>query len=95
MKKTICITPIDDDMEVMAKSVDLLNKFKVFGVAIRKDFVDMVISVDAGFSTREKIQELYSFWLGRSRDRKLNESLEKVLQHLAEKLQDKIDILNS
>lgn len=95
MKESICIRPADDEIEVMAKAVAILNKFRILGIIIRKKFVDLVIEKDPSFATQEKIQQLYSFWVGRIRDEKLNDSLEAVLQKLTVDLEVKVDRLKS
>ena len=93
MKKTITIEPFDEYMESMARSVELLNKFKIYGLTIRKRFISKVIETDPFFASLENIEHLQQFWLGRLRDNNINERLEAVLGILAQGLEDQLEKL--
>ncbi|KQS45941.1 hypothetical protein ASG38_15135 [Flavobacterium sp. Leaf359] len=93
MKKTITIEPFDEYMESMAKSVELLNKFKIYGLTMRKRFVSKVIETDPFFASLENIDHLQQFWLGRLRDNNINERLEAVLGKLTQGLADQLEKL--
>lgn len=82
MKKAICITPADDEMEIMAVSVSLLNEFKVLGFTTRRSFVEMVMGEKTAYHEYEKMKGLEQFWAGRSRDKFLNADLQIVLDKL-------------
>lgn len=82
MKKTICITPADDETEVLVTAISLLNQFKVLGFVTRKSFIEAVVDMNISYHTYDNVEKLRGFWLSRVRDKFLNEDLQIILDKL-------------
>lgn len=82
MKKTICITPADDESEVLVTAVSILNQFKVIGFTSRKSFIETVVDMNKDYHTYDNVEKLRGFWLSRVRDKYLNQDLQIILDKL-------------
>ncbi len=84
MKKTICITPVDDTMEGWAMAVKLLNDFKGLEFTKREDFVAIIAKHNEAYQMDfRKIQQLHYFWSMRDRSPGLLKDIEQVLNTLS------------
>jgi hypothetical protein len=82
MKNTISITPVDEEMAVLANAVSILNDYKVLGFTKREAFVEAIMDEDKSYHTFQGMQKLNNFWAGRVKDAQLNNDLVKILENL-------------
>lgn len=78
---TIEITPIDNEVRLMAESVNIVNEFKKRGFS-RSAFVNIVTSELAKYLTIAGMNKLSAYWYGRVRDEALNNDLQQLLETL-------------
>lgn len=84
MNKSVCITPIDDEMALIADSLHILNEFKKLGFVKREAFVELVMSEDSAYHTFDGMKRLNNFWALRVKDVLINADLRKILENLKE-----------
>jgi hypothetical protein len=84
MNKSVCITPIDDEMALLADSLQILNEFKKMGFVKREAFVELVMGEDSSYHTFEGMKRLNNFWALRVKDALINSDLRKILDNLKE-----------
>jgi len=84
MNKSVCITPYDEEMAVLANSLNILNEYKKLGFVKREAFVELVMDEDKSYQTFEGMKKLNNFWALRVKDESLNEDLVRVLENLKE-----------
>ena len=84
MIKPICITPCDEEMSLIANSVNILNQYKKHGFVMREAFVELIMSEDLTYQTYEGMKKLNNFWALRVKDAELNADLVKILDNLKE-----------
>lgn len=77
---SICVKPVDKDIELILKSVQILNSFKSLGYTNRSQFVEAVQKHSDEFIHYKKVSRLFDFWSGRVKDEELNTQLEYVLK---------------
>ncbi len=82
MKKTILIDPVDDEMELLANSVLILNDYKRAGFVKRESFVELIMDEDRSYHTLSGMQKLNNFWAGRVKDKLLNIDLVRILENM-------------
>lgn len=82
MNKTVCINPVDDEMELKAEMLNLLNKFKVLGFTKREAFVEMVMGESKAYHSFEGMKLLNNFWASRANHQELYEDLHVVYDNL-------------
>jgi hypothetical protein len=82
MKKSILIDPVDDEMELLANAVLILNNYKRTGFVKREAFVELIMGEDKSYHTLQGMQKLNNFWAGRVKDEVLNEDLNRILENL-------------
>jgi hypothetical protein len=83
MKKSICITPADENMEGWAMAVKLLNDFKLLEFNKREDFVAIIAKYNTAYQYDFKnIQQLHRFWAIRDNSPALLRDIEAVLNIL-------------
>jgi len=76
------IYPVDDEMNLLATAVKLLNEFKIMGFVRRQGFVELVMDCKPEYQTFENMQKLNNFWAGRVKDKNLNDDLQTVIDKL-------------
>lgn len=80
MKKRICITPADENMEAWVMAVKLLNDFKLLDFNKREDFVAIIAKHNEAYRLDyKKIQQLERFWAIRDSSPALLRDIEDVL----------------
>lgn len=84
MNNSISISPVDDDIALMANSLKILNQFKINGFTKRDAFVEMVMDEDKSYHTLDGMKKLNNFWAGRVKDAELNADLQRILDNLKE-----------
>lgn len=82
MKKTILIDPVDDEMELLANSVLILNDYKRAGFVKRESFVELIMDEDRSYHTLSGMKKLNNFWAGRVKDKLLNIDLVRILENM-------------
>lgn len=82
MKKSIVINPVDEEMELLANAVSILNNFKKIGFVKRESFVEMVMDEDNSYHNLQGMQKLNNFWAGRVKDASLNTDLLRIFENL-------------
>ncbi len=82
MKKIIQIDPVDEEMELLANSVMILNNYKRAGFVKRESFVELIMAEDVSYHTLQGMQKLNNFWAGRVKDRFLNTDLVRIIENL-------------
>lgn len=82
MKKSIVINPVDEEMELLANAVSILNNFKKIGFVKRESFVEMVMDEDTSYHNLQGMQKLNNFWAGRVKDAALNTDLIRIFENL-------------
>jgi hypothetical protein len=82
MKKAIIINPIDEDIELLANSISILNDYKKLGFVKRESFVELIMGEDTSYHTLQGMQKLTSFWAGRVKDVNLNKDLIRIFENL-------------
>ena len=82
MKKSIVISPVDNEMELLANAVRILNSYKVAGFVKRESFVELVMGEDTSYHNLSGMQKLNNFWAGRVKDQDLNNDLQRILEKL-------------
>ena len=82
MKKTICITPADDESEVLVTAISILNQFKVLGFNTRRSFIQTIADFKPEYHDYDNIEKLRGFWQSRVRDKFLNDDLQIILDKL-------------
>lgn len=81
MKNPICITPADDDTEMVTEALRIVNDFKTLGYR-RDEFFSAVIDKLPEYDTVEGTKKLTGYWLLRVKDSKLNDQLSELLVQL-------------
>ena len=84
MNNSISISPVDDEMALLANSLKILNQFKINGFTKREAFVELVMDEDKSYHTLAGMQKLNNFWALRVKDAELNADLQKILDNLKE-----------
>jgi len=84
MIKEVLINPVDQEMELLANSVKILNEYKKLGFVKRDAFVEVVMGEDESYHNFEGMKLLNNFWSSRVKDKNLNDDLVKVLENLKE-----------
>lgn len=84
MIKDVLIAPVDEEMELLANSVKILNEYKKLGFVKRDAFVEVVMTEDKSYHHFEGMKLLNNFWSSRVKDKNLNDDLLKVLENLKE-----------
>lgn len=84
MNNSICISPVDDEMALLANSLKILNAFKRLGFVKREAFVELVMDEDTSYHTLAGMQKLNNFWALRVKDAELNADLQRILDNLKE-----------
>lgn len=84
MIKDVLIAPVDEEMELLANSVKILNEYKKLGFVKRDAFVEVVMGEDESYHNYEGMKLLNNFWSSRVKDKNLNNDLVKVLENLKE-----------
>lgn len=82
MKNTILIVPVDEEMEVLATAVSILNDYKFQGFSKREAFVEAIMDEDKSYHTFQGMQKLNNFWAGRVKNAQLNIDLVRILENL-------------
>jgi len=82
MKKSIVINPVDEEMELLANAVSILNNFKKIGFVKRESFVEMVMDEDTSYHNFQGMQKLNNFWAGRVKDAALNADLLRIFENV-------------
>lgn len=82
MKKIIQIDPVDEEMELLANSVLILNNYKRAGFVKRESFVELIMAEDTSYHTLQGMQKLNNFWAGRVKDRFLNTDLVRIIENM-------------
>lgn len=82
MKKTICITPVDDVMSSWVEALEVLNQFKAMGFERREAFREVVSEYDRNYIDYRMSQKLNNFWALRDRSEFLVTDLRVVLEKL-------------
>lgn len=80
--KKICITPIDEDVRLMAESAKIINEFKRRGFITRSSFVGLVTDNISEYLTIKNMNKLNTYWAGRVRDGEMNTKLLDLLKQL-------------
>lgn len=78
----ISITPYDEEVQLMAQSVKIINSFKEKGFKTRSSFVGVVTDNVNDYLTLKMINKLNTYWAGRVRDAEMNRNLLNVLDDL-------------
>lgn len=81
MKKSICIVPFDDAMEVRIHAARIINAFRAKGFG-RDGFVQVVSEKDENYKCFDSMKMLYRFWDGRLFQNEVNDDLDVVLSKL-------------
>jgi hypothetical protein len=81
MKKLICITPADEDTQVLTEALRIVNDFKILGYR-REDFFRLVIDRLPDYDTMDGVKKLTGYWLLRVKDPELNEQLSEMLLNI-------------
>lgn len=84
MNNSVCISPVDDEMALLANSLKILNTFKGLGFTKREAFVELVMDEDKSYHTLAGMQKLNNFWAMRVKDAELNADLQRILDNLKE-----------
>lgn len=82
MKNPITIVPVDEEMELLANAVSILNSYKKIGFVKREAFVEMIMDEDTSYHNLQGMQKLNNFWAGRVKDANLNTDLIRILENL-------------
>lgn len=80
--KSICFTPVDNEMQTLGKAIKILNDFKALGFTKREVFVEVVLEIDPHYKEFGRIQKLMNFWSARVKDENMNKDLENVIAKL-------------
>jgi len=78
----ICITPIDEEVKLMAESAKIINEFKKRGFITRKAFVGVVADNHKPYVNITAFNKLNTYWAGRVRDAEMNQTLLTILETL-------------
>lgn len=84
MVNDIVITPVDDEMALLANSVKILNEYKKLGFTKREAFLEVVMGEDTSYHNLSGMNKLNNFWAMRVKDSILNSDLLKILENLKE-----------
>jgi len=84
MMNEIVITPVDDEMALLANSVKILNEYKKLGFTKREAFLEVVMGEDTSYHNLSGMNKLNNFWAMRVKDSILNSDLLKILENLKE-----------
>lgn len=76
------IKPFDDEMEVLATAIKVLNDYKVLGFVKRESFVELIMNEDKSYHNFPAMQKLNNFWSGRVKDKLLNDDLVRIYEKL-------------
>lgn len=82
MKKAVCINPVDDEMELLANSIKILNEYKKLGFVTRNSFVEMIMDEYKNYHNLEGMKKLNNFWAGRVKDQGLNDDLLRIIDNM-------------
>jgi hypothetical protein len=78
----ISITPVDEEMAVLATAVKILNDYKIIGFVSRAAFVELIMDEDKSYHTFQGMQKLNNFWATRVKDEVLNTDLLRIYENL-------------
>lgn len=82
MENIVLITPVNEEMALLANAVRILNDYKALGFVKREAFVELIMDTDTSYHTPKGMQKLNNFWSGRVKDAELNKDLEKIYDGL-------------
>lgn len=82
MENIIQITPVNEEMALLANAVRILNNYKALGFVKREGFVELIMDADHSYHTPQGMKKLDNFWAGRVKDADLNKDLEKIYDGL-------------
>ena len=82
MKKSICISPFDDEIKTAAQAVYLLNAFRELGFVTRRSFMEVVSEKRPEYATVEGFNKLTAYWNSRVRSEEMNDVIDSVLSQL-------------
>lgn len=82
MKKSITITPHDDEMAEKLRALAVINGFRQKGFETRAAFMEVITHKLPEYCDVKGVAFLQGFWLGRVRDAELINDLEGVLESL-------------
>lgn len=80
--KSIQITPVDEEMNLRAQSLEILNNFRAKGLLVRNQFMSKMIELDPAINNNDGINKLSHFWLGRYHNEDFNDYLKTILKKM-------------
>lgn len=82
MKKTFCVAPADEEMELRINALNILNEYKKLGFKNRLSFVTVVGEKLPKYRDYYQASQLNYFWAGRCNNEEMNTDLQMVLESL-------------
>lgn len=82
MKNTILINPVNEEMELLANAVLILNNYKAAGFETRAAFVELIMGEDVSYHNPKSMKVLENFWSCRVKNKELNNDLTRILEKL-------------
>lgn len=80
--KSIEITPVDEEMNLRAQSLEILNCFRAKGLTVKSQFLTKVFELDPTVNNNEGVNKLSHFWLGRYHNEDFNDYLKTLLKKI-------------